>query len=352
MGARQKDKVFSRPQPGHDFDDAICAFLEAADLGACAMGRNIEVDHRVSEEREDLLIDIFRDEPPGSAATKRLEDAVNNYKYDHVLSIPTPDFNEPSLNNCNLNDSFFGETQLARILDLSGLQNVCIWGVNKKVSPFMSLFGVGGDPKAMITDNFAAWLDSHLDGTPDAHKHVFMESMFSLMNDHRLASPYQPVWATLWDDFGLWCSTADPVEWLEFLGVGQADVGHWLVVLKYPAERIGKYLVRPCQLDAGWYSYHFPSPPESAEGRAMHLGTPGTSILPSPEYIHLQIPLELEDWLTTDEDSADLGLLGKTDRATTGEPGGHSLEEQRRHHHQTLVSVFGSGVGVWMPDPM
>lgn len=115
----------------------------------------------------------------------------------------------------------------------------------------------------------------------------------------------------------------------------------WVMPLRYKVREAGT-IARPTQLDADWYAYHFPSPPQTPlamGGHPMDLGSPKAAQL-LPEYIHKQIGHKIDHWIDSGK------KIGKTTQAVTA-----NLADMRRAHHELLVSRHGPDVLGWMPDP-
>jgi len=117
----------------------------------------------------------------------------------------------------------------------------------------------------------------------------------------------------------------------------------WLILLRYTVAEAGT-LARPTILDADWYAYHFPSPPQTSlavGGHPMDLRVTPRATHLLPEYIHKKIPHKLEHW-------TDLG--GKI--ARTNSPDSTGLVDQRMAHFELLVNTYGQDVLKWMNSPI
>jgi hypothetical protein len=116
-----------------------------------------------------------------------------------------------------------------------------------------------------------------------------------------------------------------------------------VILLSYTVAEAGT-LARPTILDADWYAYHFPSPPQAPlaiGGHPTDLRIAPRANYPLPEYIHKQIPHTLAHW-------TDVG--GKIGRTSSPDP--TSLADQRRAHLELLAKIYGPDVLGWMSSPI
>jgi hypothetical protein len=163
----------------------------------------------------------------------------------------------------------------------------------------------------------------------------------------RRGEPYatlNPAWVTLWEPWrrrvGL---TAD--DWCNAVGLakGMRQMPTWVVPLMYPVWR-AKRLIRPTQLEAGWYGRHFPTPPSCTassggrvvEGRESVFSAKDYRAL--PEFIHAPVELVVQDWIATGMPV--LPLSGIVGDAT-------DLKRDRDGHWTSLRREFAS-VDDWM----
>lgn len=162
-------------------------------------------------------------------------------------------------------------------------------------------------------DEFAGWLDYHLERRGGAYLREFIGRVFDACNEYRRSvRAHNPVWVTTWSRFEL-VKNSRPERWSEFVGVTRLTAEQWLVVLRYRAAETGT-LVRPTQLDAGWYAYHFPSPPPwPVHQGGIVVDLEGAAAGLTPEYIHAQIDLRPEFWQNSGE------LLRRTAREVSPE---------------------------------
>jgi hypothetical protein len=119
-----------------------------------------------------------------------------------------------------------------------------------------------------------------------------LTALLQFVNNTRHTSPYEPAWTTLWSAFrdNDWRS---PERWHKLVGLRPPQEPSWLLLLRYPVRLAGT-LIRPTQLDGGWYPQHFPVPPSATVGHAMEMDFTRSLASPLPEYLHEQIDHEPE----------------------------------------------------------
>ncbi len=154
-------------------------------------------------------------------------------------------------------------------------------------------------------------------------------------------------WVALWDPWrSLVSDSAD--DWCEAVGLAKkpSQTPAWMAVLKYTV-RSARRLIRPTQLEAGWYGRHFPTPGECAletggrvvDGREAVFSTAGRRAL--REYLHAPIPLDVSYWL-------DARFPVRRTTRVLGDPS--DLERDRSGHWSALREEF-PGMKAWMPVP-
>jgi hypothetical protein len=336
--------VFGRTHPDpHPYDDALETWLKSGDSSWQSMARNVMHDHRVSEPRAEAF-DHFVDHPCTSAGLNR---AIVDYFDEQIRHRKLPHYVYKAANENNLLTSrgllplIQKDVKLVRAVDLNGLRFVCQWANDpsrrkKSWEPMLARF-----PASLTDSEITRWLDSELGGASPMQIERTVSTMLDIINSYRDEEPYQPAWATTWTAFEPH-ESGGPERWLQVLGVANPPP-RWVMLLSYTVAEAGT-LVRPTILDADWYAYHFPSPPQASlalGGHPMDLRiAPGASY-PLPEYIHKQISHTLVHW-------TDLG--GKIGR--TSSPNPTSLADQRRAHLDLLVNSYGPNVLSWMSSPL
>jgi hypothetical protein len=90
-------------------------------------------------------------------------------------------------------------------------------------------------------------------------------------------------------------------------------------------------------LEADWYCHHYPSPEgvSVAQG-GFAMDCRGENPAPLSEFVHQQIDHKLEHWTST---------KSKPSLAEMADPIG--LLDQRRYHHECLLSRFGQSARRW-----
>jgi hypothetical protein len=329
--------VFGRDIPTtHPYDIPLSEWLESPVGGLRAMARNIMHDHRVSPKRE-LAFDEVSSEPRSASALQR---AIVNYFETYIRTRQLPHYVYQDLNSNNL---LMGDTsgshvihkdlQLVRVVDLNGLSVVFRWANTQGDRQFQTY------PWSRDDSEVIKWLDARLLGKPESQVRKFIGSVLEVMNAYRAVQSFQPTWATSWAAFEPEVPKG-PERWICALGVYKPVAPRWLMLLKYTAREAGT-IARPTQLDAGWYSYHFPSPPQapiSLGGHPVDLQIVPRQRSLLPEFIHKQITHPLEHWLGS----------GRA-LARTTKPTGLNVTAERHAHLELLASIYGDLVFRWMP---
>jgi len=357
------DRVFDRSNGGgHPFDDALDTWMARTPPDRyCAISCNIRFDHRVSREREAVLLRYYAAEtgPP----EKRLEAAISRYLQKEIQRRRNPAFLHRGSNGVNrfpdLGRHFSSsrklppaartglpapinlDLRLARVLDLNGLTPVFLVARHKKLRPFSDFpRGTGRSPLRSRPPevDVLAWLDAKLLGAGELQQRDFVAAALEAVELSRLRpqGAYQPTWATFWSRFDTLAADG-PERWAAALGLpNRRRCARWLIVLRYTIRETGG-LVRPTTLDAGFNEYHFPSPPDVAYGHPvdLRLTPPADSLL--PEFVHQQIPHPLRHW-----EQAGF-LLGRTEKPRHG-----WLAQRRSNHLALLQAVYGPRVATWM----
>jgi hypothetical protein len=343
----------------------------ASDMGLKAMARNIAHEPRLSGQR----IDDFHlyATKPGSAPIEEVQAHLENYQRDNVRGIKRPDFVDARVNRENLamraGPALSGRRGyplvhphiwLGRVINLNGLAlalaqraapvTAVVQELRSKLPP--RVHPAAGRPLSLTTvireqrrrrRIIRDWLRGKLEGGVRTEQRNVIEGLFE--EDaywQRRGSYYQPAWATTWDVLEP-VAHQSPDRWAQGVGLLRPELGDWLILVKYLLPR-GKVLVRPTQLEAGWYDHHFPSPISSAhpvQGHPVDQCIRPPAVELQPEFIHLQLPLEIEWW-------DDGGFHCKqVRRRATRDPA-----QARLTHWELLQREYDPvEVTTWMPSP-
>lgn len=329
--------VFGRHfQSSHPYDAALEDWSRSSNPGERALARNLMHDHRVSQKRADFFDTLVA--KPVTAAT--LQTAITDYFNHHIRLSFAPDFVQSETNQVNILNGqhplhrIFAK-DLVRVLDLSGMEPVYIWGRDHGLSAFKDF------PRT--SDQVAAWVDDELNARqrrPIPAVREFVQDLLEAMNGQRQGRAFQPVWATSWGKFSR-IAKGHPNRWLEALGMHKETQPRWLIVLRYSLSN-DMPLVWPTQLDAGWGGIgHFPAPPEALPdcgGHPMDLRLPSRARTLRLEFIHQQIDHSIEHWIRAGS------KCSSTDAPTSAD-----LAKQRICHHRLLIRKYGNSVKTWMP---
>jgi hypothetical protein len=185
-------------------------------------------------------------------------------------------------------------------------------------------------------------------------------AVISLYNTLARYSPRHPVWVGARTDFEALTKLSDPATWLEAVGLPPPRRESLLIVLGYSRSHLPAF-VRPSQQEAGWFVWHFPSPPchrPARGGITMRLGSlsrdsrPGARLSPDKrivrEFIHPQIPFALGgqpvpptaipiEWIAH----------GWVNPGHAG-----SVSDTRTSHHLRLQAIYKGKIVEWMPHPL
>jgi hypothetical protein len=294
-------------------NDAAREFVtKAPDHTAATLGWNLHHDHRIPIPRKQDWggrFQSFNSGPDGDqwAAVQR---ATKRYHTEEIRESHDPAFLRP-----NNQDNFYvphfpggprakltaphGDVRLVRVLNLGAMGPVFTHLNDTTFRPFTGISAT--DPLNWLDEQLQSFKANPGSGLAagNIHHNAFLSAILKTMAQLRTAHPFEPTWATLWADFAPQGQLPPSNRWLDVLGVALpakvVTYTTWLLVLRYEVRRVGQ-LVRPSQLEAGWYPEHFPIPPSADWGHAMDLGDQHPlPPLPLREYIHRQIEHRAED---------------------------------------------------------
>ncbi|MEK7408747.1 MAG: hypothetical protein AAB225_27085 [Acidobacteriota bacterium] len=247
-----------------------------------------------------------------------------------------------NLPRANAPDVATGPEQLVHVLDLTNRTSRAIWQFGKD-SGIVGLSGLD----LVSAESLGLSLAQQLAGRPVSEQVPLMRAFF-LAQELYIGSgdPHPPVWVALWRHWSLTIDLAHSESWADAVGISKPKEGCWLAVLKYPATRAGQ-LVRPTQLEAGWFGRHFPSPnvcTPGSGGRIVH-GL-DSAVVPAGnclwEYLHKPIPWSEYDWLSS-------GMPVSRTARPVGPVG--TLLSDREFHWGRLKREFGEkAVSSWMKN--
>ena len=349
--------MFCTPPLGAILDN----ILAPGDDDLRSMGWNLLHDHRIDTVRFAGFANYVAASRMNIVCPATMKKAVLLYHQLRIQRRRDPDFVDEDLNESNFHGrkhalpALYGKRLLVRVLDLTGLgelylaaKGVGVTGFDDYLEP-MPASGASGARSGGISSTLdvVTWLDRKLARfkndpavrfdparlTADS----FLAALLEFMNRYRRSTAFQPVWATGWTEFssGEW---QQPERWQQMLGV-RADGNQpvrpsWLLLLRYPAREAGQ-IVRPTQLDSGWYSAHFPTPPSAPTGHAMDLDHARRDRHPLPEYIHQQM----------DHTPAHLVACARMDAASPVPP-----PPPQRRHYRNLERLYPD-VPAWTQRP-
>lgn len=312
--------------------DAALAEMLASHAGDRAVARNIMFDHRVSDARVTALVSLL----PTPVTSTALQDAVELYHSTKVRLEAT--FLDHGLNAENIVAGGAGgvhlvnkDLEIGRVLDLSGMFRVFALARSLGRPAFQTL----PDGRSMRLNE---WLKLRLSGTSDDVEE-FLGQVFDAAWDSHAISPFHPSWVAPWASLEPWLASS-PARWQDVAGLCPAGEERYIVLLKYRVRDVGQ-LARPTQLDAGWYAYHYPSPPNADPpkgGIAMDLDETTTPTKPVSEYIHDEIHHAVSQWKAG---GSRIGLASARH--------GGDLCATRRRHWDLLHTHFTFSPADWIP---
>lgn len=331
--------LFGRPLAAGDplGSELRCWLSRKARHELRAVACNLMFDERVSLERENALRTYFavaRDSP----FEGRLQTAIREYHRERIRTAPDPEFLDAAANSENLAGRRYDGIELARILNLNGLAAV-FSAARGSIDSFED-FPRQIDKPALTASAYdlevLRWLDEHL-GAPGSNRDSVIRDVLLALNKARVEKPYQPAWATSWNDLAQVIAEGSE-RWCQVVGVANTGgTARWVLVLRYRLPP-GCPLVRPTILDAGYNAYHFPSPLRRGRktGHPMDLRCTPLPQKLRRELIHQQIDHHPDHWEAAGR------LLDRTDGPLPGR-----LGLRRRAHLRLLTEHYKSGLQGW-----
>jgi len=165
----------------------------------------------------------------------------------------------------------------------------------------------------------------------------------ALYNSYRRSRARHPVWTADARQFDQVATGAE--TWLAAVGLPLPPEAECILQFRYPVSAV-PVLARPTQLEAGWFAYHFPSPPCAIPedgGYTLNLIASRLSV-PSVlvnEFIHEQIDLDPRYFHA-------YGIAGPADRKMQEA----EIPERRLGHHRILRERYSdSEINSWMLSP-
>jgi len=318
------------------------ASADLADLAASATGLadtgndhdraaafNFIHDGRVSEARAAHFAQWCRQS--GNAGGLVL--AAEEYVREQVRKTPDATFLHDD-NGGNIigkaNGHIADDEPLATVLDLTGLAGVL------RAGRLAGLADLQAEPAATVVTDEQIY-QFYERGLRNPDPEIRDRTVDTLLHAIYLSERH-PTWAARWDWF-MSRIDATPESWLEAVGISRLTYPRWILVLRYKAGE-ARRLVRPTQLEAGWFGYHFPSPPAGSAdggGHAMALRERDSSLrLPLlPEFVHARVRFGLPHWKAAGR-MCDVTkkVVGPVDR----------LAACRAAHYEDLVAAYGHEV--------
>jgi hypothetical protein len=296
---------------------AVDDMIRSSEPSLRALGWNLRVDHRVSEKRGEHFF-LATGQPSNSSAVVR---ALVDYHREWVCAKPRESYLSPALNGQNVDrEPRSGGLFLAHVL------NVSAW-----VRRLREVTRLGGELEFAHRElDRLALSGADLD--------YFVSRLLEGINGYR---DQRPIWVARWTYFAKMIDVVHGATWNAAVGMWRRQ-GTWQIVLRYSAEDVGA-LIRPTQLDAGDYQFHFPSPPnhEPLNGGVTlalrHLPFRAPLL---HEWIHAPFDFRLNHWIAGGR------LCARVDDSSAA---ADQLILYRARHRERLVARYPQDLP-WMPD--
>lgn len=330
--------VFGRNGSGaHPLAQSLAKLQASTDEGRRAMAYNLMHDHRVSEAREAAFLSYIARQ---KLSTTEIGDIVKAYHRERVREARHPDFLEPAINGENFRSgphagplAVNSNLEVGRVLVLNGLWTACRWATREHPARYPALGTVPGEGLE-FRKRVQEWLTEKLSTSAGQRTSFVQAALKAAWHHHLEIAPYQPAWVAPWEDLKTHLEhPSKPRRWLEVMGAHK-QAPCWIIVLRYQVREVGQ-LLRPTQLEAGWFAYHFPSPPAqyliSTGGHPMDLSIPCEADGVLQEYVHDQIRHPIEHW-------HEAGSFCEPMET----PPPEELALQRQRHHQALCEHYSA----------
>ena len=325
-------KLFNRPTAHPEAVRDLAAWASHADPILRACGANVEHDWRISEKREQRLLNFT----PATLPAEDLKDRLKTYFEQQIQGVETPDFLHRDFAE-HWDKDTHEDTVLVNIWKLP--RTLAYDLLNGAAAP-----SVATPPDDALRDLFPAPPDAELGvaagAAPlNARQAGFLEQIFAFDGDKPAR---HPVWCSLHSEFANHL-TSGPDAWLGLNGVTRHSQSWPVFVFRY--RRGHNMLVRPGFLDSNFYAEHFPSPPpDQCPCHPPHAHPTGGHPMPlilgarplHQEFIHA-------DFRRSASMVAAWGWTGFTPAK--------SLVDARIDHHTRLGTVY-NGIDQWMRQPV
>ncbi|HYP14283.1 MAG TPA: hypothetical protein VEQ63_10195 [Bryobacteraceae bacterium] len=325
------------------FEHHLSRWESGGDYSRVALAWNLRYDHRVFQGREAEFLKYFAGAPAG---TDPLSVALVEYRKQTVCLRAGSSF----LRGENESNFVFGSPrggseihpnlQLGTIFDLTG----CLAAMNNARLDGHPAFRAVRIEDALKPED-AGWngfLYEHFIRQDNlAKQRSLLDDIFYAVDKYAHHRP--PTWVTYWDRLASYL-TKGSIRALNALGMARRSSPRILVALRYAVRDVGN-LVRPTQLDAGDFPFHYPSHPARTcpEGgttmdcdRGAHYHSAVDLI---PEFIHAPTLFNSSYWIN-----------GGSWIQQSMYPAPVGLSASRAAHQRALHSIYGLHSPHWMPE--
>lgn len=263
--------LFDRQRTSHPWLSSLGKLQKSTYMENVALAENWRMDHRVSERREQELINtqLF----PEGRTKQSFDISVLAYFETH-LCVPStsPLLSAPAYlrdaNSLNLvqKDRISPKQELVHFASLRALlcRTLSEFKVQDSVYQLTGIYPP--DPESLNAGQVDAIANALQQKGEDN-----IREFAGLMSD-QLGSTEPHWWAAFAFEVNAYLQGDDWTQAARILGLGHLNAGEWLIGWRYSHQLAGP-LYRPTVAEAGRYSYHFPSPPGEELGVTMPLDT-------------------------------------------------------------------------------
>lgn len=276
--------IFDRlATPDHSWSKAMSDLEKVDDIGTRALCSNLQMDFRVSESREQHMLDApqFYDQPDGEDLLKQWRDyfqssicqPANSTTGSSVSAYMEPHNDKNRISNrCMSFDLLIHVGSLNRILwrlATSEYGSATVFGMDFYQITGCTMPKRKPEDTYMDRTNFNTSVDTVAENLIGQGEGV-MKEMAGLLCD-TLGDRQPPWWACFAEEVAPYIQTEDWAGLCKSLGLGHFAENEWIIIWQYEVGTAGD-LFRPTVVESNDSPYHYPSPLSSQYGVTMPLG--------------------------------------------------------------------------------
>lgn len=319
--------VFDRQRPEHPWRNALAELRDSQDRSQAALAQNWQMDHRVTESREERLnaSGEFGEVPNGG----RWHEGVRRYFDRHLCASWEGHPSNHASNQVNrLHTSVVDFDELVHIKGLRTTLRL-IFRLGRAQGSFLDSF------LELTGHEFPSPIDSpQIDAIAISLQRLGAEAIkvFAGLLIDILGETQPPWWASFGEELASLLENRQGTELANALGIGHLGPRDWLLVWRYAVREVGT-LYGPTVIEARDSAFHFPSPPDHSFGICMPLAR---DLPMCAEVVHRPLPPELAQESCT----GNLLLCDEEEEETSRMYNG--LEQCRSEHAVRLRTEFTS----------